>query len=116
MIILILLDYNIIYNIIIFKKGINIFQCFTSLSKLVLVNGLTILGHHMFYMLGSPKSLMSVIIPSTLKNIGNVIIYTINYIFFFIIFFFFNFWFSCFITNNDISLFYIVNRFFLALL
>ena len=52
------------------KTGSNSFQQCTSLSQVVLINGLTVMGNYMFSMFGLPTVLSSVTIPSTITSIG----------------------------------------------
>ena len=50
--------------------GSLVFGFCTSLSRVVLIDGLTILGVNMFYMQGVATLLSSITIPSTVTNIG----------------------------------------------
>ena len=50
------------------------YKC-SSLSRVELTNGLTLIGERMFYMFDGATLLSSVTIPSTLTAIGKIIIY-----------------------------------------
>ena len=65
-------------NYYLFLKGSDSFLYCSSLTQIILTNGLTIIGYEMFsmyYRNGYPTLLSSIVIPSTISSIGECYYY-----------------------------------------
>ena len=64
----------IINNYNLFSKGSQSFYSCSSLSQIILTNGLSVIGYGMFYM-GGTTLLSSIVIPSTTISFGECYYY-----------------------------------------